>query len=65
MASPALLELWEARLLVTDFGALSAGGVFDEIGISASVAKGEGPSALRSPVSLLLDVGIARTRPSA
>src|SRR5437667_6389898 len=39
MASRAGATAWHARLPVADFGALSGDGVFDEIDISASLAK--------------------------
>ena len=39
MASRAGAVAWQARLPVADFGALSVGGVFDEIDILVSFAK--------------------------
>ena len=48
---------WPAPLPVADFGALSVGGVFDEIDISVSLAKGECQFALRLPDPLTSGIG--------
>ena len=49
MAARAGATAWPVRLPVADFGALSVGGVFDEIDISASLAEGECQFVLRLP----------------
>src|SRR5258708_36834692 len=60
MHSPALVELWPARLPVADFDALSLVGVFDEIDISVLCRwlKGECHFVLRLPDPLTSAIGL-------